>query len=82
MAERLQAAQIEAGRTAQLFARNDTKRGHWLGWSLGAIACACAVISLALGNAWVAGAFLSVPVLGVARALIESVKAYANKPSP
>jgi uncharacterized membrane protein len=74
MVEKLQDAQIEQNKNALLFTRNDTRRAHWLGFSLGAIACGGAVACLVFGYPWVAAAFLSVPVLGVANALIESVK--------
>ena len=78
MAEQLQAAQISETKRAQEFTQADARRGHWLGFAalvlgmLGAIAC------LAIGNPWVAAAFLSVPVMGVAKALIDSARA----PSP
>ena len=74
MAEQLQAAQIDETRRAQTFAQADAKRGHWLGWSAAAFAMICAIASLAFGYPWVAAVFVSVPVMGVARALVESAK--------
>jgi uncharacterized membrane protein len=75
MAERLQAAQIEQGRTVAQFTQIDTKRGQWLGFLVAIGALLGAVASLALGSPWVAVAFLSVPVMAVAKALIDSAKA-------
>jgi uncharacterized membrane protein len=74
MAERLQAAQIEESRRAHDYTHSDNQRGHWLGFSAAVIAIA----ALAFNDPWVAVAFISVPVMGVARALIES----ARKSSP
>ena len=74
MAERLQAAQIEESRRAHEYTHSDNKRGHYLGFSAAVIAMGFALGALALGNPWVAAAFISVPVMGVARALIESAK--------
>jgi uncharacterized membrane protein len=75
MAERLQAAQIEQGRTVAQFTQNDTKRGQWLGFLVAIGSLLGVVASLALGSPWVAVAFLSVPVMAVAKALIDSAKA-------
>lgn len=74
MAERLQAAQIEEARRAYDYTHSDNRRGHWLGFSAAVIAMFCAIAALAFNDSWVAVAFISVPVMGVARALIESAK--------
>ena len=74
MAEQLQAAQIENSRRALEYTRSDSRRAHWLGWATTVLAMGGALCSLWLGNGWVASAFLSVPVMAVARALIESGK--------
>ena len=74
MAERLQAAQIEESRRAHDYAHSDNRRGNWLGFSATVIAMICALGALAFNYPSVAGAFISVPVLGVARALIESAR--------
>jgi uncharacterized membrane protein len=78
MAEQLQAAQISQSAQALEYAHADTKRGHWLGFTTTGFAMAGAIICAAIGDPWVAGLFLSVPVMAVAKALIETTKA----PSP
>jgi uncharacterized membrane protein len=81
MAERLQEAQIAETERAQAYTANDSKRGHWLGFSTtifaiaGAISCTVAgAITGASGVYWVAGTLVAVPVMAVARALIESAR--------
>jgi uncharacterized membrane protein len=74
MAERLQAAQIDETRRVHEFTQRDSRRGHWLGWSTTAFAMCCAIGCLYFGSQVVAIAFLSVPVMAVAKALVESVK--------
>jgi uncharacterized membrane protein len=74
MAERLQAAQIEESRRAHDYAQRDSQRGHWLGFSTAIGAMVAASVALVLGYPWVAGVFISVPVMGVAKALVDSVK--------
>jgi hypothetical protein len=75
MAEQLQAAQIKQSADAMLLSSGDTSRGHWLGFATTAFAMVGALISLRLQYPWVAGAFLSVPVMAVAKALVETTKA-------
>jgi uncharacterized membrane protein len=75
MVENLQQAQIDQSRSAANYARQDIRRGHWLGWSLSVLAFGCALASLYLANPWVAVAFLSLPVMTVAKALIDTVRA-------
>jgi len=72
MAEREQAAAIEQARHAQLFLRQDVQRGHWLGFALSASAIIAAIICVALDAPWVAGLCLGVPVLSVAKALVDA----------
>lgn len=81
MAERLQEAQIEEVRRAQDYTANDSRRGHWLGFSatflaiVGAIGCTVvAAITGTTGPYIVAAALVSVPVMAVAKSLIESAK--------
>ena len=74
MAERLQAAQIDESRRAHDYTHSDNRRGHWLGFFTAVFAMVCALGALALNYPWVSGVFISVPVMGVARALIESVR--------
>jgi uncharacterized membrane protein len=78
MAEQLQSAQIKEAESAQNYTQKDTKRGHWLGWSLSVIAIVGALGCLWLNYPWVAPAFLSLPVLAVAKALVESVKSQSS----
>ncbi|WP_271617941.1 DUF2335 domain-containing protein [Bradyrhizobium sp. CCBAU 51745] len=74
MAEKLQEAQIEQSRLSLQHAQSDVRRGHWLGFATTGLAMIGAIIAVQY-NAWVAGAFLSVPVMAVAKALIETTKA-------
>ncbi|MEK9212282.1 DUF2335 domain-containing protein [Sphingomonas sp. 2378] len=75
MAERQQEATIEASQNARDLLQADTRRGHWLGTIVtmasigGAIGCA------ALGHVSVALALVGVPVLSVAKSLIDSARA-------
>ena len=82
MAEHAQAAQIEANRTALEYAQKDARRGQWLGWSVSVVAVLAAVIVGIMGQPWLAAVFLSVPVLGVARALVDSGRASSETPTP
>jgi uncharacterized membrane protein len=76
MAERLQEAQLTQAATNARAARDDTRRAHWLGFAVAIAALFAAIVSLLLGdNAWVASLCLSVPVMAVAKALIDSAKA-------
>jgi uncharacterized membrane protein len=74
MAEQAQEAQIEANRRAHEYTRNDMRRGHYLGFAAMGLAIGGAIWCVILGQPWVAGAFVTVPVMGVARSLIESAK--------
>jgi len=78
MAEQLQSAQItESGRVVQYTAAA-AKRGHYLGAGTMVVAMACALAALHLGNGWVAGAFLTLPVMGVAKSLVDSARGRAD----
>jgi hypothetical protein len=79
MAENLQAAQISQSQLALTSQASETKRGHWLGFVTTGFAMIGAVACVAIGQPWVAGLFLSVPVMAVARALIETTKAPSAK---
>lgn len=74
MAELQQAASISANSEARTLLSSDTRRGHWLGFSVTCAAMACALVCAIVREPWVAGIFLSVPVLSVAKALIDSAK--------
>lgn len=74
MAERLQAAQIDETQRALEYTRADTRRGHWLGFVIAGLAMLGAFGCLELQFPWVATVFLSVPVMAVAKALIESAR--------
>lgn len=78
MAEQLQQAQIEQSRTALEYSKEDVSRGHWLGFVTTAAAMIGAIVCAGLGQPYVACLFLSVPVMAVAKALVETSKA----PSP
>lgn len=77
MAEEAQQAQVATTFRAQEFARLDTRRGHWLGFAATVVAMLGAILCAYLRQPWVAGLFLSVPVMSVAKALIESKRAIA-----
>lgn len=74
MAEESQRTQGHMAELAIEGVRTDTRRGHWLGFLLSMSAMTGALILGLLHVPWVAGAFLSVPVMGVAKALIDSVR--------
>jgi Predicted membrane protein (DUF2335) len=75
MAEELQAAQIgESGRVVG-YTNAASRRGHYLGAGTMVVAMGCALAALYLGNGWVAGAFLTLPVMGVAKSLGDSAMA-------
>ena len=74
MAEKLQGAQIEEAKRAHEYAHSDARRGHWLGFAAAVLAMAAALGALAFGYPWVSAAFISVPVMGVAKALVEATK--------
>jgi uncharacterized membrane protein len=75
MAEKAQDASIEANKEARDNLKADTRRGHWLGWlaTMGAIGGAAFCASI--GQPWVAAALVGVPVLSVAKALVDATKA-------
>jgi len=82
MAEKLQDAQINSVQQALIAARKDTRRGQWLGFVAHVTAIAAAVGCVVAGTIttsgtgpfWVAGALVSVPVMGVAKSLVESAR--------
>jgi uncharacterized membrane protein len=81
MAEQGQAAQIQSVRTAQRNLLADSQRGNYLGFIITAAAMGCSMVCVAYGAMWIAGLFLSVPVMSVGKALIESAKSRAESPS-
>jgi uncharacterized membrane protein len=74
MAERLEAAQIDESRRVHDYTHADSRRGHWLGFFAAVAAMLCSLAALAFGYPWVAGAFISVPVMGVAKALVDAAR--------
>jgi uncharacterized membrane protein len=74
MAEQLQEAQIAEAKRANEYTKNDSRRGHWLGFMTAITAMGCALVSLYFGYPWVSSIFISVPVMGVAKALVDSAK--------
>jgi uncharacterized membrane protein len=75
MAEQLQEAQIAQSRRALDYSYFNGRRGHWLGWATTVLAMGGSLFCAWIGSPWVAGAFLRVPVMAVAKALIEAAKA-------
>jgi len=74
MAEQAQAAGIEQNKQANAYFRADVRRAHWLGAGVTVLAMIGALIALRMGSQTVAGLFLSVTVISVARALVESIR--------
>jgi uncharacterized membrane protein len=74
MAEEAQAAGIEPNKQANAYFRADVRRAHWLGVGVTVLAMVGALIALRMGSPTVAGLFLSVTVISVARALVESIR--------
>ena len=74
MAERLQEAQINQSRDAVNYTMEDTRRAHWLGWGLGIFALVVAIGCAWLGYPWLGAAALSVPVMGLGTALVNSAR--------
>ena len=75
MAEQLQAQQISQAYFVLRNTQRDNRRGHWLGFLTTILAMVCALGCLFLDYPWVALAFVSIPVMAVAKALVESAKA-------
>jgi len=78
MAEQLQAAQIAQSDKVIDLTHAENKRGHWLGASTTVLAMAAALGCVALNQPWIALAFVSVPVMAVAKALVETAKKSAG----
>jgi uncharacterized membrane protein len=74
MAEELQAQQISQAYFVLRNTQQDNRRGQWLGFLTTILAMVCALGSLFLDYPWVGLAFASIPVMAVAKALVESVK--------
>ena len=74
MAERQQRAMIEATAEARRFQRGDNQRGQCLGALVTVLAIIGAGVCAWLGEPWVAGALVGVPVLAVAKALVDSAR--------
>ncbi len=74
MAEAAQGAQVDATAFAQRQAAADTKRGHWLGASLTALALVGAAAEGVWGSVTVACVMLGVPVFSAVKGLIDGVR--------
>ena len=72
MAEQLQAQQISQAYLVLRNTQRDNRRGHWLGFLTTILAMVCALGCLFLDYPWVALAFVSIPVMAIAKALVES----------
>ena len=86
MAERLQEARIAEARYTQEHRRDDILRGHWLGFAATALAIAGAISFTVVGALtgtdgpyWVAVALIGVPVMAVAKALVDSARRSAGR---
>ena len=83
MAEQAQTAQINSIQRAQEHQRRDSKRGQLLGAGISLVAMGLAVYCAMNGQSVVGGLLLSVPVMAVAKALIDGVRAQqAQPPTP
>jgi uncharacterized membrane protein len=74
MAERQQETSIEAAREVRRHLSEANRRGQWLGWSVTVGAMMAAVGCAVLHEPWVAAAIVAVPVMGVAKSLIENAR--------
>jgi uncharacterized membrane protein len=74
MAEKQQEGQIQNINQAQRLAGNDVQRGHYLGFALSALAIVSASWFVHEHAQVIAGLCLGVPVLAVAKALIDSAR--------
>lgn len=79
MAEQAQAAQIEAEKRAQTLARGTSWGGLFLGCATTLVAMWLAYRCVVLDHPAIAAVFLSVPVMSVAKALIEARKRREKK---
>lgn len=70
MVEQAWAAQVISGKCAEANVRAGSRRANYLAASVTLIAMGCALFCVLYGRPWVAGAFLSLPVMSVARALV------------
>lgn len=75
MAETQQQAVIESAAEARRYQRADNQRGQYLGFAVTVLAIVGAIICAYFGQAWIAAALVGVPVLSVARSLVESARA-------
>jgi hypothetical protein len=82
MAERQQESDIGAARETRLLVQSDTKRGVWLGWSVTVGAIIGAVVCAYIGQPAVALVLIAVPVMSVAKALVDSSRAARAAASP
>ena len=74
MAEAAQSAQVDATALAQRQAAADTKRGHWLGATLTALALVGAAVEGVWGSVTVACVMLGVPVFSAVKGLIDGAR--------
>ena len=74
MAERQQAATIVQVTEANKYRHADVKRAHYLGAAVTVAALGCSLVAYHMGSTALAVAFLSVPVLSVGKAILDSVR--------
>jgi hypothetical protein len=82
MAEKQQDAGIAEAMRATAYRRGDIRRAHYLGAAVAGGAMICSLIALHMGSPIVAGAFLTVPVFSVARAIFETVRPKQRPATP
>jgi uncharacterized membrane protein len=80
MAERQQEAAIAAASGNRTFVQTATRRGHWMGFVVALVAMTGAGFCAYLRQPVIAALCLGVPVLSVAKALIDSAKSAHSAP--
>lgn len=74
MAEQAQTAQIKSLDKAQDYLRSDVKRGQYLGFVVSVVAMGAGLYCVHIGQAFIAGIFLAMPVMAVAKALADGAR--------
>ena len=73
MVEQEQAHRIDYEKTVLQATIYDTKRGHWMGWTISIVSLALASLSAYLGaHPTVSIALVSIPVLGMVQSILKS----------
>lgn len=80
MAENMESAQIKQSSDALSARGDDTQRGHWFGFLVGIAAFVGAIIVGLENHDWLAAAFLTVPVMGLAKSFVDSSRSEGKEP--